>query len=83
MVGDDHVVNGHVDNMACVSEPGTVLLSWCDDENDPQFEVSMKNLEILENTSDAKGRRLQVSYSLAAHVPFLHSFTHFSSSFSI
>jgi agmatine deiminase len=52
--------------MACFSEPGTVLLSWCDDENDPQFEVSMKNLEILENTSDAKGRRLQVSSSHAA-----------------
>lgn len=39
MMGDDHVVNGHVDNMATFSEPGTILLSWCDDPNDPQHEV--------------------------------------------
>ena len=26
MVGDDHVVNGHVDNMACFSAPGTILM---------------------------------------------------------
>jgi hypothetical protein len=33
------VVNGHVDNMATFTEPGTILLSWCDDPNDPQHEV--------------------------------------------
>ncbi|KAG2430345.1 hypothetical protein HYH02_013709 [Chlamydomonas schloesseri] len=60
MMGDDHVVNGHVDNMATFTEPGTILLSWCDDPNDPQHEVSARNLEILENTEDALGRRLKV-----------------------
>ena len=57
------VVNGHVDNMATFSEPGTILLSWCDDPNDPQHEVSARNLEILENTEDALGRRIKVSAS--------------------
>lgn len=60
MAGDDHVVNGHVDNMATFSEPGTILLSWSDDPNDPQHEISKRNLEILEAETDAMGRRLKV-----------------------
>lgn len=54
------VVNGHVDNMATFSEPGTILLSWSDDPNDPQHEISKRNLEILEQETDAMGRRLKV-----------------------
>lgn len=36
MAGDDAITNGHVDNLACFVKPGVVLLSWTDDENDPQ-----------------------------------------------
>ena len=36
MAGDDAITNGHVDNLACFVRPGVVLLSWTDDENDPQ-----------------------------------------------
>ena len=36
MAGDDAITNGHVDNLACFVRPGLVLLSWTDDENDPQ-----------------------------------------------
>ena len=32
----DEDTNGHVDNIACFARPGVVLLSWTDDENDPQ-----------------------------------------------
>ncbi|MEW5306440.1 MAG: hypothetical protein WDW38_007379 [Sanguina aurantia] len=60
MMGDDQVVNGHVDNMACFSQPGVVLLSWSDDVNDPQHEVSLRNLEILEASTDAMGRKIKV-----------------------
>lgn len=60
MMGDDSIVNGHVDNMACFARPGVVLISWTDDENDPQYEVSKRNVEILESTPDAKGRKIEV-----------------------
>ncbi len=52
--------NGHVDNILCVVKPGVVMLAWTEDENDPQYEISKENLEILENTTDAKGRKIEV-----------------------
>lgn len=36
VVGDDEIVNGHVDNFCCFVRPGVVLLAWTDDEDDPQ-----------------------------------------------
>jgi len=32
--------DGHVDNLACFAQPGVVLLTWVDDESDPQHEIS-------------------------------------------
>lgn len=52
--------NGHIDNMCCFSAPGEVLLAWTDDRDDPQYERSRAALEILENTTDAKGRKLKI-----------------------
>ncbi|MGI6153399.1 MAG: agmatine deiminase [Christensenellaceae bacterium] len=52
--------NGHVDNICCFVEPGKVLLAWTDDQNDPQYAISKENLDILENTTDAKGRKLEI-----------------------
>lgn len=52
--------NGHVDNMCRFFRPGGVLLSWTDDTEDPQYEISRQSLEILENETDAKGRQLEV-----------------------
>ncbi|MBF7122440.1 agmatine deiminase [Pediococcus pentosaceus] len=52
--------NGHVDNIANFVKPGVVALAWTDDENDPQYKISKENLEILENATDAKGRKLKV-----------------------
>lgn len=52
--------NGHVDNMCCFVEPGKVLLAWTDNEKDPQYQICKENLEILENETDAKGRKLEV-----------------------
>ena len=54
------VVNGHVDNVLCVVKPGTVMLAWTEDKNDPQYEINLNNLAILEETTDAKGRKLEV-----------------------
>lgn len=52
--------DGHVDNLCCFVGPGDVVLTWTDDPNDPQYEISNEALRILENTRDAQGRRLQV-----------------------
>ncbi|MCD8548606.1 MAG: agmatine deiminase [Aeromonadaceae bacterium] len=52
--------DGHIDNMACFARPGEVILTWTDDENDPQYARSKAALEVLENTTDAQGRKLKV-----------------------
>ncbi|GBF92539.1 agmatine deiminase [Raphidocelis subcapitata] len=60
MAGDTEVVNGHVDNMACFIRPGVVAISWTEDKFDPQYECSSRNVEILESTTDARGRKIEV-----------------------
>ncbi|XP_065860643.1 agmatine deiminase [Euphorbia lathyris] len=65
LYGDDDT-NGHIDNMCCFARPGVVLLSWTDDEKDPQFERSMEAMSVLSNATDARGRKLQI---IKLHVP--------------
>ncbi len=52
--------DGHVDNLACFARPGVVLLSWSEDESDPQAEISRDALARLEAATDARGRRFEV-----------------------
>jgi agmatine deiminase len=52
--------DGHIDNFARFAAPGVVMLTWTDDRDDPQWEISNEALEILEDTLDAEGRPLQV-----------------------
>ena len=52
--------NGHVDNICAFTSPGEVVLAWTDDKNDPQYEISKECLNILENSVDAKGRKIKV-----------------------
>lgn len=56
----DDETDGHVDNLACWVRPGVVLLTWADDESDPQHEISREALERLEAATDARGRSLEV-----------------------
>ncbi|KAJ4823566.1 hypothetical protein Tsubulata_029681 [Turnera subulata] len=65
LYGDDDT-NGHIDNMCCFAKPGVVLLSWTDDEKDPQFERSQEAFSVLSNATDANGRKLQI---IKLHVP--------------
>ncbi|CAL1405909.1 unnamed protein product [Linum trigynum] len=65
LYGDDDT-NGHIDNMCCFARPGVVLLSWTDDEKDPQFERSVEAFTVLSNATDAKGRKLEI---IKLHVP--------------
>ncbi|XP_044476293.1 agmatine deiminase [Mangifera indica] len=62
----DDDTNGHIDNMCCFAKPGVVLLSWTDDETDPQYERSVEAFSVLSNTTDAKGRKLEI---IKLHVP--------------
>lgn len=52
--------NEHVDNVCSFVRPGEVVLAWTDDENDPQYEMSKKCLDVLESEKDAKGRTFKV-----------------------
>jgi agmatine deiminase len=52
--------DGHIDNLACFAKPGTVLLTWTDDEDDPQHPISRDAREHLEAATDAKGRSFEV-----------------------
>jgi agmatine deiminase len=53
--------DGHVDNLACFVAPGTVLLAWTDDRDDPQHEISADALRRLREATDARGRRLDIA----------------------
>jgi agmatine deiminase len=52
--------DGHIDNLACFARPGVVLLTWTDDESDPQQAISRDALDRLQSASDARGRSLEV-----------------------
>jgi agmatine deiminase len=52
--------SGHVDNICCFIRPGVVALSWTDDKNDPQYEISQECYEILKSATDARRRAIEV-----------------------
>lgn len=52
--------NEHVDNVCAFVRPTEVLLAWTDDKSDPQYAMSAADLEVLENETDAKGRKIKV-----------------------
>ena len=51
---------GHIDNLFCFIRPGEALLSWTDDPGHPQYEIVREALGILENETDAVGRKLVI-----------------------
>ncbi|KAL4036134.1 agmatine deiminase [Cucumis melo var. makuwa] len=65
LYGDDDT-NGHIDNMCCFAKPGVVLLSWTDDQTDPQYERCIEAYSVLSEVTDAKGRKLDI---IKLHVP--------------
>ena len=52
--------DGHVDNLACFARPGVVLLTWAEDESDPQHAISRDARRRLEAATDARGRPFEV-----------------------
>ena len=52
--------NEHVDNVCAFVRPAEVLLAWTDDKSDPKYAMRAADLEVLENETDAKGRKIKV-----------------------
>jgi agmatine deiminase len=52
--------DGHIDELACFTSPGNVVLTWTEDREDPQFEISQDAYSRLRHAKDARGRRLQI-----------------------
>jgi len=52
--------DGHVDNLACFVRPGVVLVSVCEDPEDPMHEVGEDAVGRLRSARDAVGRELEV-----------------------
>ncbi|WP_230399152.1 agmatine deiminase [Novisyntrophococcus fermenticellae] len=52
--------NEHVDNVCAFVRPGALVLAWTDDENDPQYEMSLADLRLLEQETDARGRHFKI-----------------------
>ena len=52
--------SGHVDNICCFIRPGVVALTWTEDKDDPQYEISQECYDILMSATDAFGRTLEV-----------------------
>ncbi len=58
LYGDE--TDGHVDNVACFAKPGVILLQACSHKEDPNYERTQENLEILKQAVDACGRKLEI-----------------------
>ncbi len=52
--------NEHIDNVCAFVAPAEVVLAWCDDESDPQYAMSTADLQVLEQSTDARGRTLKI-----------------------
>lgn len=52
--------DGHVDNLCCFVRPGVVALTWCDNPEDPQYDISRAAFEVLQKTKDSTDRRLRI-----------------------
>jgi agmatine deiminase len=62
--------DGHVDNMCRFVAPSEVVLTWTNDEADPQYARSTAALERLASYRDARGRPLRV-HKLVQPAPVL------------
>jgi agmatine deiminase len=63
---------GHTDNFCRFVAPGQVILTWTDDQDDPQYSISTSALTRLDTATDAKGRKLKV-HKLHQPTPILIS----------
>jgi agmatine deiminase len=58
---DPAETTGHVDDVAAFVRPGVVVVAWTDDPADWRHEIMRDNLQRLEQTTDARGRRFEIA----------------------
>ncbi|MEO0474789.1 MAG: agmatine deiminase family protein [Planctomycetota bacterium] len=56
----DPITDGHIDGLAAFAEPGVILLHSCDLRSDPNHKICQSAKQVLEQTTDAKGRMLEI-----------------------
>lgn len=61
--------NEHVDNVCAFTAPGEVVLAWTEDQEDPQYQMSLEDLQVLEQETDARGRKLKIRKMLIPKRP--------------
>ena len=52
--------DGHIDDVCFFVRPGEIVLSWTDDENNPQYPNLKAAYDTLSEATDAKGRKLTI-----------------------
>ena len=57
---DGDETDGHVDNIACFAAPGKIIMQTCDDPKDNNYKITLENIKILNNSTDAKGRKFEI-----------------------
>ena len=58
--GTDEGTNGHIDNVACFSDEGTILAMTCSDKQDTYYDLLSENLEILKTSVDQDNKPLNI-----------------------
>lgn len=56
----DPITDGHIDGIAAFAAQGVVLLHTIYDDNDPNTQITAAAKRVLENATDARGRRLEI-----------------------
>ena len=51
---------GHIDGLCCFLKPQVIALTWTEDKNDPQYEISRNAYDILSHAKDSKGNKLEI-----------------------
>lgn len=54
------ITDGHTDFYARFTSPGVVVAHLDPDENSPEHKLTLRHIEILENATNAQGKRLKV-----------------------
>ncbi|MBN1677758.1 MAG: agmatine deiminase family protein [Candidatus Thermoplasmatota archaeon] len=54
------MIDGHIDGVAAFVRPSTVVLAATDDERDPNHGILSDSRSLLESSSDARGRSIEV-----------------------
>ena len=52
--------DGHVDGICAFICPGEVVVAWTDDQSNPEYDIQQEAYELLQQATDAQGRRLKV-----------------------